>query len=749
MSKQPPEAYVIACLVLGEWERALAMIDEVGPAREYAPHLATTAARLMSQGGARAALEVAERAVAQDPECAAAAHALGQSLAAVGQGSAAEAALLRSIELNPRHLAARITLANLYAALGRLPEARRWAEEAVVAAPWDRSARRALVRLRRNWRERFGKEAPEIGALRRRALAAREQERSSFPPSLSLCLIVRDEAENLPRVVESCRGLATEVIVVDTGSTDDTVAVARQLGARVEHFPWVEDFAAARNCSLELATGEWIMVMDADDEFPRDEVAAVRRWLRHPAAVDVVGLYRRYPYPGVDRDSVSVHPWLFKNGRGLRFSGAIHEVLVRADGAPARPEVTLPVTLHHHGIDTAEAAERRAHRNVPMLRAAVARDPRDVRIRFYLGLSLMEAEAWDEAASHLADVVTGIGPEVDLSPKARACLGFALLRNGRAAEAERALREGLTFHPRYPDLWYALGLVLERQGRLQEAVAAHEQALVGRFGPEMAWHDWSARETRPHLALCDLKLALGDLDGARAHVDAAERFSGPRPAYAPIREAIARAAAAEEERRVRMDAELALCRDRARAGDPVAAIRLVEALLARGAIDGARQVIADLEPGSPVARIGEGRIWLHTRSPLKALACFVAARTSDLRCEACLGEAEARRALGQTEEAERALQDVLAAAPKEDRARLALADLYLDGGRWERAATCFQHLLAENHDQWSAWLGLGKAMLHLGQLPTAIECYQLAATLSGGHADVRVALGEAWTFLKR
>ena len=82
---------------------------------------------------------------------------------------------------------------------------------------------------------------------------------------LSVCLIVRNEASNLPRCLDSIRGLADEIVVVDTGSTDDTVAIAQRHGARVSTLVWQDDFSAARNASIELATCDWILVFDADE----------------------------------------------------------------------------------------------------------------------------------------------------------------------------------------------------------------------------------------------------------------------------------------------------------------------------------------------------------------------------------------------------------------------------------------------------------------------------------------------------
>src|ERR1700735_3067517 len=88
--------------------------------------------------------------------------------------------------------------------------------------------------------------------------------------TVSLCIIARNEAANLAACLAPLLPLVHETIVVDTGSTDGTQAIATQHGARVFDFPWCDDFAAARNESLRYATGDWILWMDADDRVDAD-----------------------------------------------------------------------------------------------------------------------------------------------------------------------------------------------------------------------------------------------------------------------------------------------------------------------------------------------------------------------------------------------------------------------------------------------------------------------------------------------
>src|SRR5690606_5348800 len=88
--------------------------------------------------------------------------------------------------------------------------------------------------------------------------------------TISLCMIVRDNAQTLPAALESIRPFVDEMIVVDTGSVDATPEIAKSLGAKVFEFPWCDDFARARNESLKYATGDWLFWMDSDDTIPAE-----------------------------------------------------------------------------------------------------------------------------------------------------------------------------------------------------------------------------------------------------------------------------------------------------------------------------------------------------------------------------------------------------------------------------------------------------------------------------------------------
>jgi tetratricopeptide (TPR) repeat protein len=309
------------------------------------------------------------------------------------------------------------------------------------------------------------------------------------------------------------------------------------------------------------------------------------------------------------------------------------------------------------------------------------------------------------------------------------------------------LRESLQIYPEHPELLCCLGAALDNLGRLEEAIAAHESALRGRFGPSMNWNDYTCRDSRPHLALCDLRLTLGDPEAALRHLDTAEEFTGPRPDYPQIREAIAASAAELKQEAALRQQELARLRGRFTGGDRATGLPLTRLLLQEESIAEAHRLVEqwlEAEPNRPEARVAQGLVLLASGAAEEARACFAAVREKHPDSpDAWSGEAEACRALGYSEAEEQALLRAAERDTGDGQSVRALGEFYLTAERWDEAASCLQRSLERRSDVWATWLGLGRAMLRTGNLPRAIQCYQQAAALSGGNAAVRRALGEA------
>jgi len=200
-------------------------------------------------------------------------------------------------------------------------------------------------------------------------------------PSLSLCMIVKNEEKHLPRCLDSLKPLVDEMVVVDTGSSDMTRDIAEVFGARVYDFEWQDDFASARNCSLEKANGDWILVMDADEVIaPKDHkqirdlikqsksnghayMVVTRNYIQEYNSVGWEPNRGQYPLEEAGSGWIpSEKVRIFPNGNGIRFHYPIHEVVGPSLSKRDIKLKTCPYPIHHYGkLDTTKERQKNQH----------------------------------------------------------------------------------------------------------------------------------------------------------------------------------------------------------------------------------------------------------------------------------------------------------------------------------------------------------------------------------------------------
>ncbi|MHB1159389.1 MAG: tetratricopeptide repeat-containing glycosyltransferase family 2 protein [Chloroflexota bacterium] len=304
-------------------------------------------------------------------------------------------------------------------------------------------------------------------------------------PSVSVCMIVKNEAANLRACVESLGDLASEIVVVDTGSTDDTVQVAESLGARVYPFAWIDDFAAARNESLRHATGEWVFWLDADDRLCPEVVAQLRRAVASGRS-DAYSCLVASRKPNGSEDVVE-HIRLFRNGLGIGFQGAIHETV-----APDIARLGLRLsgtgaTILHGGYASPEETRRKSERNLAILERELALHPERVDLLCYRGQCRRALGDADGAESDMREFLVRSRP-VDRFDWGRfwayASLAFILEGKGAAGEMRDLLQKALTEFPGHPQFLFMLGRAAIG---LQQPDDAVRQLLSAHHGMGRPW----------------------------------------------------------------------------------------------------------------------------------------------------------------------------------------------------------------------------------------------------------------------
>lgn len=336
---------------------------------------------------------------------------------------------------------------------------------------------------------------------------------------LSLSMIVRDEAPRLERCLRSVAGFADELVVVDTGSRDDTVAIAERCGAVVHHIPWPGDFAPARNRALELVQGEWVLVLDADEELRQEVCEPLRQLMQQPDLLlinllrqeqgavqspysSVSRLFRRHPaihwsraYHAMIDDSVMALQRQEPHWRVISFpepallhSGYSPDLLGRGDKA-GRLRQAMEAELRQHPGDpyacaklgALEVSEGNRARGIALLeqglaREAAASEPE----RFELLLHLAIARAVDQpaAAAELYRQALDLPLDPRITLAARLNLGALLQSHGQLEEALVHTQAATAVAPELAIAWYNLGLILRQRGELAAAIAAYRQAVA-------------------------------------------------------------------------------------------------------------------------------------------------------------------------------------------------------------------------------------------------------------------------------
>jgi tetratricopeptide (TPR) repeat protein len=362
--------------------------------------------------------------------------------------------------------------------------------------------------------------ARALPALERRAQAVARAAGPGEVETISLCMIVRDEEHALGRCLASVAGVVDEIIVVDTGSTDRTMEIAREHGARVLEHPWNDDFSAARNVALEAATGAWILHLDADEALCAEDAPRLRELTRRTWREGF-----RLTLENRKREGTFVHRplRLFRNRPQYRYVGRVHEDVLRqlpAD-APERVE-DADIRVEHYGyLRGVRLAKDKTRRNLTLLERQLAEEGPSLPVHFYLGTEYVNAGDRTRALDHfgrawdllLADPNATRQP---IGPPLAARYASTLRQAGRLDAAASVAEHGLRLYERFTDLVFEQALIARARGELQRAEELFTRCLELGDAPAAYAHAAGAGTFLAATQLGELLAARGDLARAEA-----------------------------------------------------------------------------------------------------------------------------------------------------------------------------------------------------------------------------------------
>lgn len=343
--------------------------------------------------------------------------------------------------------------------------------------------------------------------------------------TVSLCMIVKNEAETLRRCLDSVRDLVDEIIVVDTGSTDTTVEIAENCGAIVRTFPWCDDFAAARNFSFAQATKQYCMWLDADDVLePADREAF--RTLKATLDPDTDVVMLRY-HTGFGADGAPAFTYwrerLLRRAAGFRWQGAVHEAI-----SPAGKIVYGDAAVCHRKIGSGDP-----DRNLRIFEGLRAKgqtlSPRE---QFYYARELTYHNRDEEAIAVFERFLDEGAGWVENNREACRNLAQAYRRLGQPEKAFMALTRALRYGPPQPELCCDLGSFFVERSDWRTAAFWYTRALDA--APEETSGGFCTPDCRgfiPLIQLCVCHYHLGDVSAAIAYNERAGALKPDDPAY--------------------------------------------------------------------------------------------------------------------------------------------------------------------------------------------------------------------------
>ena len=310
-------------------------------------------------------------------------------------------------------------------------------------------------------------------------------------PSLSLCMIVRNEETCLGRCLDSVKDYVDEIIIVDTGSTDRTVEIAKSYGARIYHHPWENDFSKHRNQSLSYATGDWILQLDADEEMFAEDGLRIRETVETDSAD-----YYFLRFYDLKKDG-AVHGIfnlvrLFRNGMGMYFTQKVHNQLqFRGKG------VLCSIRVKHYGYDLSkEEMEAKHIRTTTLLKEMLEDNHEDAYSRHQLASSYSMHLEFDKVIEHgemVLELMRRKGLRGDFIITTFYTVAQAYNALGNIDASERICLEALDFFPKHLDACHVLASIYfkKRSPDLCRAMSLrylqiyddfeHNPSLIGNF----------------------------------------------------------------------------------------------------------------------------------------------------------------------------------------------------------------------------------------------------------------------------
>jgi tetratricopeptide (TPR) repeat protein len=519
------------------------------------------------------------------------------------------------------------------------------------------------------------------------------------PQKISLCMIVKDEERFLPGCLRSVQGLVDEIIMVDTGSSDKTMEIAREFGARIFQHPWQNDFSLHRNQSIDYATGDWILILDADEELDPADHHLIRSAIMRKN-IDAVSFVVYNKIQGGRTGFLNSHR-MFRSGKGYHYSGIVHNQLIM-DG----PALSSQFKVFHHGYGLSDEQMRiKGKRTEALLKKQLEENPDNAFAHFNLAQIYRGLGEPASSLEHAKRVIDILKPsDIDrrhVYVMALDQIGCAYVGLEQLDRAKEYFHKALEIKDDYLDPLFNLGYVYSREGDFDRADEIFNRYLRVRaaFAEHREWIGLILNNLNSQFAVY---FGLGLSQFVRRNTDKALEY---------FQKVI----------------------------DQVGDFEFTHHLMARcyRARGQFKQVLHHCEKAIEFGHedteiyLLKGEAYLNLKDSLGASGCFEESLKLDSNYSpSLLGLAAAASVDGDYEKALELVNEALANSPKSPQALAAKGDLLYYAGQYGSAANSYRNQSELNPDDPISLNNLANCFLKQGNFASAEFCYRRALKAS-------------------
>jgi len=337
---------------------------------------------------------------------------------------------------------------------------------------------------------------------------------------VSLCMIVKNEEGYLPRCLESIIDIVDEIIIVDTGSTDRTVEIAKNYGAKVYYYQWNNNFSEARNESLKYATKDWILILDADDELHAQYKENLKLFLNNELDENTVYFFETLSYYGdtVDNNCITVNlnPRMFKNNREIHYEGKIHNQLVYAQGK--YDTICSSIKIHHYGyLSKIITSKKKRNRNITILNEQIKKEPSNKFNYFNLGNEYTSLGDVKKALEYYYKAYENFDSHTGFSSLLLLRIIISNCSIQKYTDALSFIDIATGYYPEFTDLYFFKALVYKDLGKPTLQIKALEKCIELGEPPSEFKFFYGSGSFKAYYELGNAYMNLNDYDAAYSY----------------------------------------------------------------------------------------------------------------------------------------------------------------------------------------------------------------------------------------